>query len=191
MAPPFRANHIGSLIRQQYLLDAQLQSPDFGHMHTQNNESARSELINMAHDAERQTIKDVDNEQVNRGITPITSGEFERSSFVTGFFENFEGIEIRLVDWKDFRTDYPITRPYLRRNTRGRDQPIATGRVRLKQSIYMNEWLYLRSLLPEERWKDVKITIPAPNWSHTQLKNSCAYTSDAYTSDEEYLKDVG
>lgn len=191
MAPRFRADHIGSLIRPQYLLDAQLQVSDFGRMHTQYNESASHELIDKAHDAERQAIKDVVAEQVNRGITPITSGEFERSSFVSGFFENLEGIEIRLVERKDFRTDFPITRPYLRRNIPGRDQPIATGKVRWKQSTYMKEWLHLRSLLPEERWKDVKITIPAPNWSRTQLKDGCAYTFEAYTNEQEYLKDVG
>ena len=51
--------------------------------------------------------------------------------------------------------------------------------------------MYVRSLLPEEKWKDVKITIPAPNWSHTQLKDGNAYTKDAYTDEKEYLRDMG
>ena len=55
----------------------------------------------------------------------------------------------------------------------------------------MDEWLYVKSLLPEDQWKNVKITIPSPSWSHTQLKDGESYTKEAYTDDEEYLRDVG
>lgn len=191
MAPLlFRADHIGSLIRPQYLLDDQAAVSQFGAMHSQYDNS-KPELVQKAHESEKRAIKDVVAEQVKRGVTPITSGEFERSSFVSGFFENLEGIEIRFIEWENFPTEFPIVRPYLTRNIPGRDQPIATGKVRFKKSAYMEEWMNLRSLLPQEKWKDVKITIPAPNWSHTQLKDGCAYTKDAYTNEEEYLKDVG
>ena len=133
-------------------------------MHNKFNEDANAEAILKVHDAEKQAVKDVVAEQVKRDITPISSGEFERSSFVSGFFEHLEGIEIQFVEWKDSRTGFPIVRPYLRRQISGRDQPIAWGKVRWKESTYMNEWLAVRNLLPEERWKDVKMTIPAPNW---------------------------
>ena len=55
----------------------------------------------------------------------------------------------------------------------------------------MHEWGYVKSQLPEELWSKVKITIPSPSWSHTQLKDGRAYTSEAYTNDDGYLRDVG
>lgn len=55
----------------------------------------------------------------------------------------------------------------------------------------MDEFLSVRNHLPEEKWKAIKITIPAPNWSHTQLKDGRAYTPEAYEDESEYLKDVG
>lgn len=55
----------------------------------------------------------------------------------------------------------------------------------------MDEFLSVRNLLPREKWGQIKITIPAPNWSQTQLKDGRAYTADAYDNDTEYLKDVG
>ena len=191
MAPTFRADHIGSLLRPQYLMDALAAVSDYGRMHSKFSPNADPTLINKAHEAERRAIEEVVNEQLKRDITPITSGEFERSSFVSGFFENLEGIEIRFLEWDSFRSDFPIVRPYLRREIPGRDVPVAVGKVRWKESAYMKEWLYVRSLLPEEKWKDVKITIPAPNWSHTQLKDGCAFTGEAYEDEEEYLRDVG
>ena len=55
----------------------------------------------------------------------------------------------------------------------------------------MDEWKYVRSLLPEDQWKEAKITIPSPSWSHTQLKDGQSFTKEAYTNDEDYLNDVG
>ena len=82
-------------------------------------------------------------------------------------------------------------RPYVRLGLPGRDQPVAVGKVRWKRSAYISEFEYLKKLLPEHLWKEVKITIPSPSWSHTQLKDGESYTKDAYTDDEEYLRDVG
>lgn len=66
---------------------------------------------------------------------------------------------------------------------------MATGRLKLNQSPYLEDWLYLRSLLPKERWKDVKITLPPPGWWHLQLKRVHAFDPNVYASDEDYLRD--
>ena len=46
------------------------------------------------------------------------------------------------------------------------------------------------SLLPEARWKDVKITLPPPGWWHIQLKREYAFDLDVYGSDEDFLRDL-
>lgn len=73
----------------------------------------------------------------------------------------------------------------------GRDQPIATGKVKFKKSAYLADFEYVKSLLPAHLWGEVKMTIPSPSWSHTQLGDGNAFTSSAYTDDKEYLKDIG
>lgn len=177
-------------MRPQYLLDAQAAVGSVRVMH-KDTSTASQDLVKVAQDAEKEAIKQAVEQQLSRGITPITSGEFERPSFVSGLFENLDGIEIKFMYREDFRTAHPIMRPYIRRNAPGRHQPIATGKVRWKESAYMNEWLYVRSLLPESQWKNVKITIPSPSWSQTQLKDGRAWTPEAYTDEYEYLRDVG
>ena len=160
-------------------------------MHTDKNSKYSDELVKKARDAEKEAIAEAVSQQLKRGIIPITSGEFERPSFVSGFYENLDGIEIHFMERKEFRTNHPIMLPYIKRNVPGRHQPVAIGKVRWKQSAYLSEFEYVKSLLPEEQWKNVKITIRSPSWSHTQLKDGKAFTQEAYKDDFEYLKDIG
>lgn len=67
---------------------------------------------------------------------------------------------------------------------------MATGKLKLSRSPYLDHWLYIRRLLPKDRWKDVKITLPPPGWWHIQLKKEHAYDSNVYSSDVEMLKDL-
>ena len=127
---------------------------------------------------------------MKRGILPITSGEFERHVFIGGFFEAVDGLEMKFADWSKFRTDFPTNRPLLEMSLLGREIAVATSKLNLGRSPYLDDWLYQRSLLPEERWKDVKITLPAPGWWHIQMKDGYLYTPDAYGSVVEYLKDM-
>jgi methionine synthase II (cobalamin-independent) len=104
MAPRFPADQIGSLLRPQEVLDAQTEVYSWGQMHNELKDGATAEAVENLDKTTKQAIKDVVDEQLKRGILPITSGEFERSSFVAGFFEKLEGIEIQMVDFSQYRT---------------------------------------------------------------------------------------
>ena len=80
-------------------------------MHNLDYSAIDPELVKKQKAAEQKAIAEVVDAQVKRGITPITSGEFERSSFVSGFFEALDGIEIIDLPMSDFRTGHPIMRP--------------------------------------------------------------------------------
>lgn len=55
----------------------------------------------------------------------------------------------------------------------------------------MDEWKMLRSSLPESKWSECKITLPAPSYQHIQLKPGTAYTPESgYTNDEQYFADL-
>lgn len=108
-----------------------------------------------------------------------------------------------LVYWMYFKTSaiasggnlgQPLTldvqRPLIQWRFQGRDAAIATGKLKLIRSPYLEDWLYVRSLLSEDKWKDVKITLPPPGWWHIQLKNENMYDPNVYDSDIDMLKDL-
>ena len=99
-------------------------------------------------------------------------------------------MEMRFLDWSKFRTDFPTNRPLKKWGMPGQRAGIATGKMKLGQSPYLDDWLYVRSLLPEDRWKDVKITLPSPAWWPIQLRDNTAYDAEAYDSSRSYLKDM-
>ena len=77
-------------------------------MHNKDRSDQPAEKVQQLHEAEKKAIADVVSQQVKRGIHPICSGELERSSFVSGFYEALDGIEIKMVESQNFRTEHPI-----------------------------------------------------------------------------------
>lgn len=189
--PPYRADQIGSLIRPQYLLENRktfkrwLETDEKDHRSEADDEAVK----NATKEAERKAIAEVIAEQQRRGILPLSSGEFERHIFYGGLFEALEGLEMKFASWSQFRTDFPTNRPILE-VIPGREVGVATGRVKTVRSAYLDDWLYVRGLLPKEQWKDVKMTLPSPCWWHIQLKEGNAFSADAYQNDVEHLKDM-
>lgn len=104
MAPPFRADHIGSLLRPQALLDARSSLSSPSQMYS-------LEVPQSVKDAEARAIKDVVQVQLEKGIRPITDGEYARHIYYGGFFEKLSGFEARpdLPIPDAFRTDFPTT----------------------------------------------------------------------------------
>lgn len=193
MAPPYRADQVGSLIRPKYLLEAR--SSFVGWLEStekdRKDEPSHEDYKETAKEAEQRAVKEVIAEQVDRGILPLSSGEFERPVFYGGFFEALDGMEMRHTRWDQFRPDFPTNKPLLSiPSMTGRRIGIATSKVRYSKSPYLEDWLYIRSLLPEEKWKDVKITLPAPCWWHIQLKEGEAWKEGVYNGDEQFLEDM-
>ncbi|KAI1406174.1 UROD/MetE-like protein [Hypoxylon fuscum] len=186
MAPPFRADHIGSLLRPQQLLEARsgLSSP--AQMYS-------LDVPQPVKAAETQAIREVVKEQLQRGIRPITDGEYARHIYYGGFFEKLSGFEAKpdLPIPDAFRTDFPTTTGLARMGAKTRAAVICTGKIEYKESPYLAEWLALRDNLPQHLWREAKFTIPAPNYQHIQLKPGTAWTQESgYTSEQEYFNDL-
>jgi methionine synthase II (cobalamin-independent) len=184
MAPPFRAEQIGSLLRPADLLSARKKS-----------DSTTSYAQNLPDDVKRLTkeaIASVVQKQLSLSIRPITSGEFERHIFYGGFFENIDGFEVLpelpLVD--GFRTKFPTTATLINMGIKTRPGVVATGKIKHVKSPYLEEWETLKGLLKPEQWKDAKLTIPSPTWQHMQLAKGTAYSLSVYSSDKEYFTDL-
>ncbi|KAI2781253.1 UROD/MetE-like protein [Daldinia loculata] len=186
MTPPFRADHIGSLLRPQSLLEARsgLSSPS---------QMYSLDIPQSVRDAEAQAIREVVQLQLQKGVRPITDGEYARHIYYDGFFEKLSGFEAKpnLPIPDAFRTDFPTTTGLAKMGAKTRSAVICTSKIGYKDSPYLSEWLMLRDNLPEHLWHEAKFTIPAPNYQHIQLKPGTAWTQGSgYTSDQEYFNDL-
>ncbi|KAI0431567.1 hypothetical protein F5Y09DRAFT_187203 [Xylaria sp. FL1042] len=186
MAPPFRNDHVGSLLRPKELLEARasLESPS---------QMYSLDIPESAKAAEREAIRKVVQLQIQKGIRAITDGEYARHIYYGGFFEKLAGFSARptLPIPDAFRTDFPTTTRLAEMGAKTRAAVVATGKITYDGSPYLSEWLSLRENLPRDLWGAAKFTVPAPTYQHIQLKPGTAWTAGSgYTSDEEYLDDI-
>lgn len=67
---------------------------------------------------------------------------------------------------------------------------ICTGKISRKQgeSAYMREFAYLKTLVPPEEVKNLKITLAAPEWFH--LRHLDHAFKGVYDSTSAYLSDI-
>lgn len=186
MTPKYRADQIGSLLRPRELMEARSSLASPSQMYDVSNDKDIKE-------AERKAIEWAVTKQVDLGIKPICSGEYTRHIFYGGFFEKLEGMTpVPDLPIKEaFRTDFPTTTKLAEMGAKTRAAVICTGPIRWTSSAYMDEWMLLRSTLPQSQWSDCKITLPAPNYQHIQLKPGTAYTKDSgYANDDAYFTDL-
>jgi methionine synthase II (cobalamin-independent) len=67
---------------------------------------------------------------------------------------------------------------------------ICTGKIRHAGSTYVDDWNFLKSLLPKEKHPEAKLTLAPPDWYHLRYKTGWAYPKDVYSSDSEYFADI-
>lgn len=189
MAPAYRADHIGSLLRPRALLDS--------HTNKDPSKTYGLEVTEAITKAEVNAIKDAIHEQTSRQIYPITNGEYPRAIFYSGMFEKLDGMTIfpALPVPEAYRTDFPTTTSMQKQwGMKSFANVIATGKIRFNESSppYLAEWLQFRDLLPDQSaWTKAKLTIPAPTWQHAHLKPGTAYTPESgYKDDEAYFRDL-
>ncbi|KAJ4390978.1 hypothetical protein N0V93_004577 [Gnomoniopsis smithogilvyi] len=181
MAPLFRNDQIGSLIRPDFLIEARTQQAIYSENHSEDLQKLTQTAISSA-------VR----KQLELGIRPIVSGEYERTIFYSGFFERLEGFECRtdLRVPEDVRPALPIWDFYAKVGRKYREACLATGKIRHTISPNMGGWNMLKEATPKEHWKDCKISIPAITWEHLQLPKNGAYSPGVYASDREYFTDL-
>lgn len=67
---------------------------------------------------------------------------------------------------------------------------LCTGKIKHVGSTYLDQWNYLKSLLPAEKVKEAKLTLAAPDWYHLRYKTGRAYPKEVYANDAEYFADI-
>lgn len=177
--PPFRAEHLGSLLRTEALLKKRAE--------VDRKEAPVSELKEL----EDKDIKDIVDTQLKLGYSAITDGEYRRHMFWGTFFPGLDGFEeIQNPDPEIFRIYVPDIAAFTESGHKPGETVICTGKIKHVGSTYVDQFKYLASLVPPEQVKNLKITLAAPNWYHLRYKEGRAYPKEVYSSDEEYFADI-
>jgi len=177
--PPFRAEHVGSLLRPKSLLDARA-AVDEG---KGSQEDLKKE--------EDKAIDDIVALQLKNGYHAITDGEFRRHMFWGTFFHGLEGFEeIQNPDIEIFRTYLPDIAAFVESNYKPGESVLCTGKIKHVGSTYVDQWEYLKSKVPAEEVKHCKITLAAPNWYHLRYREGVAYPKSVYANDAQYFADI-
>jgi 5-methyltetrahydropteroyltriglutamate--homocysteine methyltransferase len=164
--PPFRAEHIGSLLRPKALLD-------------QRAKFARGEIDQATlTKAEDQAIKDALALQERVGLKFATDGEFRRRSYHSFFYRQLGDLSIDTVGGVDAQGGTVSKRA---------SQPVAVikSRVRWSHPINVPDFAYIRAntkLVP-------KITIPGPCALHFR-GGDAAVLAGAYTDLDRFWDDT-
>jgi 5-methyltetrahydropteroyltriglutamate--homocysteine methyltransferase len=167
-APPFRAEHIGSLLRPKALLEARARFA--------RGEIAQAELTV----AEDQAIRDAIARQRRLGFRFVTDGEFRRRSYHSFFYRQLGDIAIDVVDGA------AISGSDGKAGQRGA-QPMALigSRVQWTHPINLGDFAFLQAnadLMP-------KITIPGPCALHFRGGDQ-AVTAHAYRDADTFWSDI-
>jgi 5-methyltetrahydropteroyltriglutamate--homocysteine methyltransferase len=153
VTPPFRADHVGSLLRPPELLQARA------------DHAAGRIDADALRAVEDTAIREVVALQEEVGLRSATDGEFRRTSWHMDFIYQLGGIEqvagesIAPVRFHSEQGEYEYAPPSLR----------VTDKVHLPQTIFGEAFTFLRDTV---RTATPKLTIPSPSMVHYRGGNS-------------------
>ena len=165
--PPFRADHVGSLLRPPELLRAREEE--------QQGRLTKTELRRIEDEAIRSAVR----MQEELGLRGVTDGEFRRASWHMDFLYQIGGV-----------TKVPGNRKVEFRNEQGVieftvSSHAITGKLKLDRCIFGDHFAFLQSVTKGTP----KLTIPSPNMMH--LRSGRATIDPAVYSDmEEFWGDL-
>lgn len=167
--PPFRADHVGSLLRPQSLLRAR-------------EEHAAGEISGeRLRELEDAAIEDVIALQCEAGLRSATDGEFRRGSWHMDFIYSLDGIskahDNMTVHFKNAEGDIDFTPAALQ----------VDGRIGVSETIFGDAFTFLRDHVSDG--VTPKLTIPSPSMVHYR-GGAAAIDRDVYPDVEEFWTDL-
>jgi 5-methyltetrahydropteroyltriglutamate--homocysteine methyltransferase len=161
-SPPFRADHVGSLLRPAGVRAARAEAAS-GAMDPA--------LLRRIEDA---AIRDVVAKQEAAGLASITDGEFRRRWFHIDFLEQIEGIEAQysgVASGEELETTPP--------------KLVVTGKLRRRKPIMGADFDFLKRATKQT----AKVTIPSPSMAHFRAGRA-GVSHEAYPDIEEFFADL-
>jgi 5-methyltetrahydropteroyltriglutamate--homocysteine methyltransferase len=167
--PPFRADHVGSLLRPQALLRARAQ-------HAQGEISVEDLRA-----AEDKAIRDVIRMQGDVGLRTATDGEFRRTSWHMDFIYQLGGVtqleDKMQVQFRNAGGLLEFASSALR----------VDGPITLQDTIFADAFTFLRDNTADGQ--TAKLTIPSPSMVHYR-GGRAAISPDVYSDEEQFWADL-
>ncbi|KAL6309890.1 hypothetical protein BKA93DRAFT_756614 [Sparassis latifolia] len=177
--PPFRAEHIGSLLRPAKLV------------------AKRFEFETGACSAEE--LKAVEDESIpaivklqrEAGMKTITDGEMRRAAFYQGMFEKLGGMEIvPNCSLTTFKSYIPYVGIFHAMGLTEYSSIYCNGKIKRTEGVHTDDFKYLKSLVSSEEVEHIKVTICGPTWMHLRHGSDHTYDKSVYTNDAQYFADL-
>jgi 5-methyltetrahydropteroyltriglutamate--homocysteine methyltransferase len=166
--PPFRADHVGSLLRPKQLLKAR-EDHQAGRI-------SAAELRRVEDDAIRTAVR----RQEEIGLEGVTDGEYRRASWHMDFLYQLGGVskvkDNLKVRFHNEKGDIEFTPAALR----------ITGKLNLAKPIFAEDFAFLRSVAKATP----KLTIPSPSMMHYR-GGRAAIDASVYPGLEPFWDDLG
>ena len=163
--PPFRADHVGSLLRPQILKDARVK-----HEHGEIGTAALKAI-------EDEEIAKVIRKQEEIGLKSITDGEFRRAFWQIDFLERLDGVE-SYVGERKVKVQGPQPKPVLLR-------------VKDRLGAFRGHPMLDHFRFVQARTKaTAKMTIPSPSSLHFRYGRQAVPVS-IYPTMDEFYRDLG
>jgi 5-methyltetrahydropteroyltriglutamate--homocysteine methyltransferase len=162
MKPPFRADHVGSLLRPQELHDARAKN-------------RKGELS----DAELKKIQDKDIReavklQEDLGLQAVTDGEFRRDWWHIDFIHGFDGVDLTVNKTHTFQASHEQP-PMFKLN----------GKIRRTRPSMLEHFKFLKSVVTKGT---PKFTMPSPAMLHARSDREAL--KKAYPNLDNFWEDI-
>jgi 5-methyltetrahydropteroyltriglutamate--homocysteine methyltransferase len=160
----FRADHVGSLLRPQSVLDARRHKED------------APERLRAVEDA---AIRSVVAKQEEIGLPVVTDGELRRENWYADFIGRLPGVEITSAVNPSFKDAADHETGYVPKTVR------TVGRIVHTEPLLVRDFAYLASITKAVP----KVTLPSPTRLHFH-GGRAAVSETAYPDIEEFFADV-
>ncbi|KAK6332356.1 hypothetical protein TWF696_003074 [Orbilia brochopaga] len=172
--PPFRAEHLGSLLRPMLLHAAR------------NNKALDTHEVLAIED---KCIDAAIRLQRELGFRTFSDGEYRRHMFYDGFFDNLNGMEeIHSTPREILKLYVPDVKGFLIDDIPAPGTWLCTGKLSHPGvSKYVQQYEYIQSRL--QPGENVKMTLAAPEWFHLR-HGEHAFSPAAYSSHAAYFADI-
>ena len=165
--PPFRADHVGSLLRPRAVHEAREQAAQ--------GKITKAQL----RDVENRAIRDAVALQESAGLQAITDGEFRRAFWHVDFLTGFTGIAATQSNYAlSFKGEGGAT-------AETHSMLAVTGKVRRDKPVMLYDFNFLRGATQ----RTPKICIPAPTYLHMRGGRHVV-DAQAYPDIEQFWSDI-
>ncbi|PWN91501.1 UROD/MetE-like protein [Acaromyces ingoldii] len=163
-SPPFRHEHVGSFLRPRRVHEARAQFGE-GKLDAAALRAVEDEEI-------AKHIKDC----LHWKVRDLSDGEFRRQYFHIDFLKHLEGVDIQKNTLEQQQGNVPPTLA-------------VTSKLRHSKPIEVDNFNYLKSIVPADQHHAIKITIPSPTMLHFRGGRK-AISEQAYPNLDDFFADL-